>query len=89
MPAHKPPATPTKAVEKSAPIAAPKPVETPPAKPPENVPTRPAAKQRSVGDPNDLEAFFDGALLVQLEAKHIAGAVVAVVVGDKLVFAKG
>jgi CubicO group peptidase (beta-lactamase class C family) len=37
----------------------------------------------------DLEAFFDGAMRVQLESKHIAGAVVAVVVGDKLVFAKG
>src|SRR5262249_26090437 len=43
----------------------------------------------NVADPADLEAFFDGAVNVQLESKHIAGAVVAVVVGDKLVFSKG
>jgi CubicO group peptidase (beta-lactamase class C family) len=50
---------------------------------------QPAAKPHPVGNADDLEAFFDGALRVQLESKHIAGAVVAVVVGDKLVFAKG
>jgi CubicO group peptidase (beta-lactamase class C family) len=38
---------------------------------------------------SDLEAFFDGALGLQLEEKHIAGAVVAVTVGDKVVFQKG
>ncbi len=48
-----------------------------------------AAKPHPVGNAEDLEAFFDGALRVQLESKHIAGAVVAVVVGDKLVFTKG
>jgi CubicO group peptidase (beta-lactamase class C family) len=42
-----------------------------------------------VTDPADLEAFFDGAFNVQMEAKHIAGAVVAVVAGDKPVFSKG
>jgi CubicO group peptidase (beta-lactamase class C family) len=42
-----------------------------------------------VSDPADLEAFFDGVINVQLESKHVAGAVVAVVVGDKLVFTKG
>ncbi len=40
-------------------------------------------------DRADLEAFFDGAVNVQLESKHIAGAVVAVAVGDKVVFTKG
>src|SRR5262249_33022226 len=42
-----------------------------------------------VADPADLEAFFDGAVAVQRESKHVAGAVVAVVVGDKVVFTKG
>jgi CubicO group peptidase (beta-lactamase class C family) len=42
-----------------------------------------------IADPADLEAFFDGVIRVQLEAKHVAGAVVSVVVGDKLVFSKG
>src|SRR6516162_7258967 len=52
---------------------------------------KPAAEPKpgNVSDPGDLEAFFDGVLNVQLESKHIAGAVVAVVVGDKLVFSKG
>jgi CubicO group peptidase (beta-lactamase class C family) len=48
-----------------------------------------ATKPGNVSDPADLEAFFDGVLNVQLESKRIAGAVVAVVVGDKLVFSKG
>jgi CubicO group peptidase (beta-lactamase class C family) len=46
-------------------------------------------KPGNVADAADLEAFFDGVLPVQMESKHIAGAVVAVVVGDKLVFSKG
>ena len=46
-------------------------------------------KPGNISDAADLEAFFDGVLPVQLESKHIAGAVVAVVVGDKLVFSKG
>jgi CubicO group peptidase (beta-lactamase class C family) len=48
-----------------------------------------AAKPGNIADAADLEAFFDGALPVQLESKHIAGAVVAVVVGDKMLFRKG
>jgi CubicO group peptidase (beta-lactamase class C family) len=68
--------------------------EAPPAKTAEGTPgsAKPisaAVKPRPVGNADDLEAFFDGAILVQLESKHIAGAVVAVVVGDKLVFSKG
>jgi len=46
-------------------------------------------KPADVSNASDLEAFFDGVLPVQLESKHIAGAVVAVVVGDKVVFSKG
>jgi CubicO group peptidase (beta-lactamase class C family) len=46
-------------------------------------------KAANVTDPADLEAFFDGVITVQRESKHIAGAVVAVVVGDKVVFTKG
>jgi CubicO group peptidase (beta-lactamase class C family) len=48
-----------------------------------------APKGGTISDPADLEAFFDGALAIQMDGKHIAGAVVAVVVGDKLVFSKG
>ncbi len=48
-----------------------------------------APKAGKISNPADLEAFFDGAINVQLETKHIAGAVVAVVVGDKVAFAKG
>jgi CubicO group peptidase (beta-lactamase class C family) len=51
--------------------------------------TASTAKAADVADPRDLEAFFDGVINVQRDAKHIAGAVVAVVVGDKMVFAKG
>jgi CubicO group peptidase (beta-lactamase class C family) len=90
MPSTKSPETPrAKPADKPAPvsIAVPKPVEAP-AKPSQTA-VKPAVKPHPVGDANDLEAFFDGALLVQLESKHIAGAVVAVVVGDKVVFAKG
>src|SRR6516164_643471 len=47
------------------------------------------AKPGNVTDAADLEAFFDGAINVQLESKHIAGAVVSVVAGDKVVFKKG
>jgi CubicO group peptidase (beta-lactamase class C family) len=54
-------------------------------RPGEVVKPRPA----NISDPADLEAFFDGVIELQRESKHIAGAVVAVVVGDKLVFAKG
>jgi CubicO group peptidase (beta-lactamase class C family) len=48
-----------------------------------------AAHAGKISDPADLESFFDGVLPVQMESDHIAGAVVAVVVGDKLIFAKG
>src|SRR6516165_2067024 len=48
-----------------------------------------ASKPGNVSDPGDLEAFFDGVINVQLKSKHIAGAVVAVVAGDKVVFSKG
>jgi CubicO group peptidase (beta-lactamase class C family) len=60
------------------------PAETP-AKPAEST----ALKPGKVSDPADLEAFFDGVFNVQLQSKHIAGATIAVVVGDKLVFSKG
>src|ERR1700719_51945 len=91
MPSAKSPETPrARPAEKPEPasVAVPKSAEAP-AKPSEKTAVKPAVKPHPVGDANDLEAFFDGALLVQLESKHIAGAVVAVVVGDKLVFAKG
>jgi CubicO group peptidase (beta-lactamase class C family) len=40
-------------------------------------------------DKDDLEAFFDVVIPFQLNSKHIAGAVVAVVLGDRVVFTKG
>ncbi len=43
----------------------------------------------NVNDPKDLEAFFDGVLYQQLAGKHVAGAVVTVVSGDKVIFSKG
>lgn len=46
-------------------------------------------KAGNVKDPADLEAFFDGAIRVQLDKKHIAGAVVSVVADNKVVFTKG
>jgi CubicO group peptidase (beta-lactamase class C family) len=46
-------------------------------------------RSANVADAADLEAFFDGAIAVQRESKHIAGATVSVVVGDKVVFTKG
>jgi CubicO group peptidase (beta-lactamase class C family) len=63
-----------------------RPLVGPPAPQPAEAPT---AKAGNVSDRGDLEAFFDGAVNVQLESKHIAGAVVAVVAGDKVVFTKG
>lgn len=43
----------------------------------------------NLADARDLEAFFDGAIRVQMENKHIAGGVVAVVANGKVVFTKG
>jgi CubicO group peptidase (beta-lactamase class C family) len=54
-----------------------------------SAPPDPGPRAGNVSDPADLEAFFDGVLNVQLESRHIAGAVVAVVAGDRLVFSKG
>ena len=80
----------------SLPVNQPPTAEKPstPAGPAQGAATPPAiaaeiAKPGKIDDPNDLEAFFDGVLNVQLESKHIAGAVVAVVVGDKVVLSKG
>lgn len=47
------------------------------------------SQEPNAADPRDLEPFFDGVLFQQLASKHIAGAVVAVVSGDKVVFSKG
>ncbi len=47
------------------------------------------AQAPNVNDPKDLEAFFDGVLYQQLASKHVAGAVVTVVSGDKMIFSKG
>lgn len=48
-----------------------------------------ALKPGNVTDAADLEAFFDGAMRVPMESKHIAGGVVAVVANGKVVFSKG
>jgi CubicO group peptidase (beta-lactamase class C family) len=60
------------------------------APPPAPTPAKAAPpKAGDVSEARDLEAFFDGVVPVQLESKHIAGAVVVVVVGDRVVFSKG
>jgi CubicO group peptidase (beta-lactamase class C family) len=61
--------------------------EKPPAATP--APAVEVAKPGNVSDAADLEAFFDGVIPVQMDTQHIAGAVVAVAAGDKVVFAKG
>lgn len=51
-----------------------------------------AAAQSSTSgptDPAELEAFLDGVMTTQMESKHIAGAVVAVVKDGELFFDKG
>ncbi len=40
-------------------------------------------------DPAEMETFLDGIMTVQVEANHLAGAVIAVVKDGKLFFAKG
>ena len=47
-----------------------------------------AAKPHSLTDKADLEAFFDGVMNEQLDFKHVAGAVVAVVNGNDVVLIK-
>jgi len=61
--------------------------EDPPAATP--APAAEVAKPGNVSDAADLEAFFDTVLPLQMETRRIAGAEVSVVVGDRLVFAKG
>ena len=54
----------------------------------QDVPTQ-TSKPGNITDAADLEAFFDGAMRVPMESKHIAGGVVAVVANGKVVFNKG
>jgi CubicO group peptidase (beta-lactamase class C family) len=44
---------------------------------------------QGLSDPNELEAFVDGIMAVELEANHIAGATISVVKDGQLFFAKG
>jgi CubicO group peptidase (beta-lactamase class C family) len=75
------------ASQPASPVATAKPAQPVPAVQPEK--PQAAAIPPVPLERRDLEAFFDGAMLLQLEEKHIAGAVVAVVVGDKVDFQKG
>ncbi len=52
-------------------------------------PTAMAAGPTGPADPRELEAFFDGYLAAQMEARHLPGATVAVVKDGALFFAKG
>ncbi len=61
--------------------------EAAPAKTPTKVVV--AAKPHSLTDKADLEAFFDGVMNEQIDFKHVAGAVVAVVNGNDVVLLKG
>ena len=47
------------------------------------------AQTHDLGDPKEVEAFFDGLMTAQLAATHAPGAVVSVVTDGKLLFAKG
>jgi CubicO group peptidase (beta-lactamase class C family) len=48
-----------------------------------------AAPPAPIDNPRDVQAFFDSILPAQLQAEHIAGAVVSVVHAGKIVFSKG
>ncbi len=48
-----------------------------------------SAAPAQLNDPAELEAFMDGVFAAQMQSEHIAGAVISVVRGGKLFFAKG
>lgn len=50
---------------------------------------RERANPQGPTDPAEMEAFLDGIMTVQMEANHVAGAVIAAVKDGKLFFAKG
>jgi CubicO group peptidase (beta-lactamase class C family) len=77
-PSEPPSAPPPTDAEKTAPA------EVPPAGSAEQPPPRNGPTDRA-----ELEAFVDGIMAVHLKDKHIAGATIAVVVDNKLFFAKG
>ena len=52
------------------------------------VKTRPI-RQLTAGSRDELESFFDGVIDASMKEKHIAGATVAVVSGDAIIFQKG
>jgi CubicO group peptidase (beta-lactamase class C family) len=52
-------------------------------------PVETGAIDSELGDPDTWQAFFDREIPAQLEERQIVGAVVAVVEGEKLAFAKG
>jgi len=54
-------------------------------------PIRPelAIRRLTKADRDDLEAFFDGAIGAYMENRHVAGATIAVVSGDEVIFEKG
>ena len=49
----------------------------------------PAAPERALGDPEDLETFLDGVMAAHLKGNHLAGATVAVVKDGRPLLLKG
>ncbi len=54
-----------------------------------SAPTRAAPERLGPTDPAEVEAFFDGLLAAEMEARHFPGAVVVVVRDGAVLFAKG
>ncbi len=52
-------------------------------------PTHSASAAAGLGNPAEVEAFFDGAMAAEMSARHIPGAVVSVVEDGQVLFSKG
>ena len=52
-------------------------------------PTHSASAAAGLGNPAEVEAFFDGAMAAEMSARHIPGAVVSVVQDGQVLFSKG
>jgi CubicO group peptidase (beta-lactamase class C family) len=52
-------------------------------------PTHAASAATGLGNPAEVEAFFDGAMAAEMSARHIPGAVVSVVEDGQVLFNKG
>lgn len=53
------------------------------------IPTHSVSAASGLGNPAEVEAFFDGAMAAEMSARHIPGAVVSVVRDGQVLFSKG